>query len=110
MGGMKKKSMGSQDKNVATGPGGAEIKTSDKDSEKKKGKPQQKQRLSVLVEEAQGMKTLQGMKSVTIQSFARATGVKISVANAFIKSLESKGVVRSVGGYSGHRVYEVIRR
>jgi small subunit ribosomal protein S25e len=47
------------------------------------------------------------MKAITTQSFARTNGVKISVANAFIKSLEAKGLVKSVGGYSGHRVYEL---
>ncbi|MCD6036808.1 MAG: hypothetical protein K0S67_692 [Nitrososphaeraceae archaeon] len=35
--------------------------------------------------------------------------VKISVANAFIKSAESKGIVRNVGGYSGHKVYELVK-
>ena len=35
------------------------------------------------------------MKALTIQGFARAVGVKISVANAYIKSLEAKGIVKS---------------
>jgi small subunit ribosomal protein S25e len=49
------------------------------------------------------------MKAITIQSYARSAGVKISVANAFIKSAESKGIVRNAGGYSGHRVYELVK-
>jgi small subunit ribosomal protein S25e len=69
----------------------------------------QKQKLAVFVEESQGRKTLQSMKAITTQGFARASGVKVSVANSFIKSLESKGVLMSVGGYSGRRVYKLIK-
>jgi small subunit ribosomal protein S25e len=110
MGGMKKKPIGSANKattNNATSPSG-DIKTTKKEDLKKTvAKPQKKQKLSVLVEEYQGMKALQGMKAITIQSFARTSGVKISVANSFLKSLEAKGVVKNVGGYSGHRVYKL---
>jgi small subunit ribosomal protein S25e len=106
MGGNKKKPAASSDKGATTGPGG-EIKPAA--DEKKKAKPQQRQKLAVAVDETQGMKALQGMKAVTIQSFARAVGVKISVANVFIKSLESKGAVRCIGGYSGHKVYEQVK-
>lgn len=109
MGGMKKKPVGSTDKatNTAASPAG-DTKTGKKEDLKKVGaKPQQKQKLSVFVEESQGIKALQGMKAITIQSFARASGVKISVANGFVKSLEAKGLVKNVGGYSGHRVYKL---
>jgi small subunit ribosomal protein S25e len=50
------------------------------------------------------------MKAITIQGVARNVGVKISIANAFIKSLEAKGIVKAEGGYSGHKVYQMIRR
>ncbi|HEU4823506.1 MAG TPA: hypothetical protein VFS97_08795, partial [Nitrososphaeraceae archaeon] len=69
----------------------------------------QKQKLAVFVEESQGRKTLQSMKAITAQGFAKTAGVKISAANSFIKSLELKGVLISVGGYSGHRVYKLIK-
>jgi small subunit ribosomal protein S25e len=49
------------------------------------------------------------MKAITPQELARNAGVKISVANAFIKSLESKGIVKCVGGYSGHKVYQLVK-
>jgi small subunit ribosomal protein S25e len=107
MGGNKKKPVGSSDKTAQVGPGGAEIKQSSE--EKKKAKPQQKQKLAVIVEEPVGMKALQSMKSITAQGFARNIGVKISVAGAFIRSLEQKGVIKSVGGYSGHRVYQLVK-
>lgn len=107
MGGNKNKPAAKQDKGVATGPAG-EIKTSAK--EEKKGKSQQKQKLSVVLEEPAGMKTISGMKAITVQSVAKVAGVKISVANAFIKSLEAKGAVRKIGGYSGHMVYEKVKQ
>ncbi|MGI0037630.1 MAG: MarR family transcriptional regulator [Nitrososphaera sp.] len=108
MGGNKKKPTGSSDKSVQTGPGGAEIKLTEE--KKKSPKPQQKQRLAVIVEENSGMKAISGMKSITSQALARNVGVKISVANSFIKSLEAKGLVKPVGGYSGHRVYQMVKQ
>jgi small subunit ribosomal protein S25e len=108
MGGSKKKPVGVSDKTAQAGPGGAEIKPAGE--EKKAAKPTQKQKLAVMVEEPAGMKAIQGMKAITTQTLARKIGVKISVANAFIKSLEAKGVVKPVGGYSGHRVYQLIRQ
>ena len=108
MGGNKKKPVGSSDKTAQVGPGGAEIKPAAE--EKKKAKPQQKQKLAVVVEEPAGMRAISGMKSITTQALARNIGVKISVASAFIRSLEQKGVVRPVGGYSGHRVYQMVRQ
>jgi small subunit ribosomal protein S25e len=101
MGGNKKKPADASDKSAQTGPGQTEIKSA---AEKKAGsKPQQKQKLAVTIEEPQGM------KAITTQGVARNIGVKISVANAFIKSLEAKGIVKAEGGYSGHRVYHVIK-
>jgi small subunit ribosomal protein S25e len=109
MGGNKQKSIGSSDK-VNNNAQGGDTKASKKEDSKKTGaKQQQRQKLSVLVEESQGMKLLQSMKAITIQGFARSAGVKISIANSFIRSAESKGIVRNVGGYSGHKVYELIR-
>jgi small subunit ribosomal protein S25e len=108
MGGNKKKPVGASDKGAQTGPGEVEIKPP---AEKKaSSRPQQRQKLIVAIEEPQGVKVIQGMKAITIQGLARNTGVKISVANAFIKSLEAKGIVRPEGGYSGHRVYQLIKR
>jgi small subunit ribosomal protein S25e len=109
MGGMKKKPVGSTDKatNTAAASPAGDTKTGKKEDKKIGARPQQKQKLSVFVEESQGIKSLQGMKAITIQSFARASGVKISVANGFVKSLEAKGLVKNVGGYSGHRVYKL---
>ena len=56
------------------------------------------------------MKAIAGMRAITIQSVAKVANVKISVANSFIKSLEARGLVKKVGGYSGHRVYEKVKQ
>ena len=60
------------------------------------------------MDEGQAMKAVRTLRAITSQALARATGVKVSVANAFLRSLETKGVVRLIGGYSGHRIYEVV--
>ncbi|MEW6605215.1 MAG: winged helix-turn-helix transcriptional regulator, partial [Thermoproteota archaeon] len=99
---------GASDKTAQVGPGGAEIKPA-AEEKKKATKPQQKQKLAVFVEEPAGMKAIQGMKAITPQALARNIGVKISVANTFIRSLEQKGVIKMVGGYGGHRVYQLKR-
>ena len=57
-------------------------------------KPPQKQKLSVLIEENQGMKAIGSMKAITIHALARTLGVKISVANNFLKSLENKNIIK----------------
>jgi small subunit ribosomal protein S25e len=109
MGGNKQRNIGSLDKANTNTQGGETRAPKKEDSKKIGSKQHQRQKLSVLVEESQGLKILQTMKAITIHSFARSAGVKISVANSFIKSAESKGIVRNVGGYSGHRVYELVK-
>jgi small subunit ribosomal protein S25e len=104
MGGAKKKSIGSQEKTSTETPA-ADDKT--KKGEEKKGPFKQKQKSLIVIEEPQGLKTIKNMKPITCQALARLMGVKISVANSFLRSLESKGIVRSIGGYSGHRIYEL---
>ena len=106
MGGAKKKPLAEKS---ARAPGsGGENLAKKEETKKSSGKLQPKQKLSVLMEEWQGRKAIQSTKAITIQGVARAVGVKISVANAYIRSLEAKGIVKSVGGYSGHRVYQLV--
>jgi small subunit ribosomal protein S25e len=106
MGGVKKKSLGSSDKAVS-GPGQEEKKL---DSKKAAIKQVQKQKSTVLMDEGQAMKAIRTLKSITSQTLARTTGVKVSVANAFLRSLETKGILTFIGGYSGHRIYEVVSK
>jgi small subunit ribosomal protein S25e len=107
MGGVKKKPVGSAEKSNVNNQSG-DAKTIKKEDSKRTGpRPLQKQRLSVFVEESHGLKALEGMKAIMAQTFARSAGVKISVANSFLKSLEAKGIIKNVGGYSGHKVYKL---
>jgi small subunit ribosomal protein S25e len=108
MGTNKKKSDASSERAVSNAAGDKKKEGID-NANKMEDKGRQKQKLAVFVEEAQGRRTLQGMRAITAQGFARASGVKVSVANNFIRSLESKGVLSSIGGYSGHRVYKLIK-
>ena len=106
MGANKKKSSAASEKATS---GVTETKKDKKeDGAKVEDRGRQKQKLAVFVEESQGRKTLQNMKAITPQGFARASGVKVSVANSYIKSLESKGIIRNIGGYSGHKVYRLV--
>ncbi|HEY9399666.1 MAG TPA: hypothetical protein VIP29_07210 [Nitrososphaeraceae archaeon] len=102
MGGAKKKSLRSQEKTSETPYADDKIKQGEK-----KGPVKQKQKPLIIIEEPQGLKTLKNMKPITSHTLARLMGVKISVANSFLRSLESKGIVRPIGGYSGHRIYEL---
>ncbi|MGC2381577.1 MAG: hypothetical protein WA631_00555 [Nitrososphaeraceae archaeon] len=113
MGGAKKRPVSATERESASTQGdtsaGAYKSAKKTESKKGGGQQQQKQKLSVLVEEAGGRKALDNMKAITAQAFARVVGVKISVANAYIRSLESKNVLSCIGGYSGHRVYQLKR-
>ncbi|MBA3977418.1 MAG: MarR family transcriptional regulator [Nitrosopumilus sp.] len=88
-----------------------ENKNTNKEDTKKTttSKPHQKQKLSVLIEENSGMKAIGSMKAITVQGLARNLGVKISVANNYIKNLENKNIIRNVGGFSGHKIYQKIK-
>ncbi|MGH9924391.1 MAG: hypothetical protein ACRD5B_03345, partial [Nitrososphaeraceae archaeon] len=108
MGGVKKRPVGSSAKNkdstTASSSNQAQSQTQKKEDSKKSSGGRQK--LSVAIEETAGRKALQNMKAITVQALARNLGVKISVANSFIRNLETRGSVKLAGGYSGHRIYQ----
>ena len=100
MGGGKKPTTAKKDKSSNT-----------KDSKKKKDKGDggpRKAEITVMLNEQQAMKIIQNSKVITVQDLARQTGVKISAANAFLKESTNKGIVKRVGGYSGHHLYQVV--
>ena len=105
MGGAKKKPVGTSEKGASSGPAGEEKKA---DTKKVSPKQVQRQKLTVIINEGQAMKSIRLLKPITSQALARANGVRISVANAFLRSLETKGIVKAIGGYSGHRLYELV--
>lgn len=99
MGGAKKPSPAKQEK----AQNSKDSKKSKKD--KVEGGPK-KAEITVIVNEAQAIKFIQGSKVVTIHDLARQTGVKISAANTFLQESEKKGAVKKIGGYSGHYIYQ----
>ncbi|HEX5982532.1 MAG TPA: hypothetical protein VFY77_07695 [Nitrososphaeraceae archaeon] len=103
MGGVKKKTLSST---KATGhqPGDGTNKPK-KDETTKPQIKSQKHKSSVLIEDINDVSILRGMKAITVQSISKVLGVKISIANNYIRTLESKGTVKLIGGYSGHKVY-----
>ena len=98
MGGAKKPSPAKQEKSQA------------RDSKKtKKDKTEtgpKKAEITVIVDEPQAAKFIQGTKVITAHGLARHTGIKISAANAFLQESETKGTIKKVAGYSGHYVYQ----
>jgi len=108
MGGAKKKSPAQQEKSQTDD-------SSKKPDLKKKGKKKEKSaegstkaEITVIVNEEQAMKYIKSTKVITIQDLSRQTGVKISAANAFLKKLVKEGIVKRIGGYSGHHIYQPI--
>ena len=100
MAGAKKSNSGNKDKS-----------TGSKDTKKKKDKGEggpKKAEITIVVNEQQALKIIQNSKVLTVQDLARQTGVKISAANSFLKESTSKGIVKKVGGYSGHYLYQAV--
>lgn len=109
MGGAKKKPIGTgaKNKNSSTASGFNQVQAQpQKKEESKKSSGGGKQKSSVAIDESAGKKALQNMKAITAQALARTLAVKISVANSFLRSMETRGLVKQAGGYSGHRVYQ----
>lgn len=103
MGGVKKKTLSST-KSSEQQPSDATTNKPKKD-ENKPTVRSQKHKSSVIIEDINDTSIVRGMKAITVQSLSKVLGVKISIANNYIRNLESKGLIKFVGGYSGHKVY-----
>ncbi len=108
MGGTKKKTLASmeksQDDNANAAPGGEQ---KGKKTEKAKG-PGERKKVDVLVPRSSDqelLKNLAGLKAITIYGAARSLSVNAAVAKLVISSLESKGLLKRVGGFSGHYIW-----
>jgi len=107
MGGTKKVTAAKQDKSQATKD--AKDSKDSKKGRKDKGEGgPRKAEVTVLVNEKEAMKIIQNAKVITMHDLARQTGVKISAANAFLINLTKQGLVKRVGGYSGHHIYQPV--
>ena len=103
MGGVKKKTLSST-KASEQQPSDATTNKPTKD-ENKPTVRSQKHKSSVIIDDINDTSIIRGMKAITVQSLSKVLGVKISIANNYIRNLESKGLIKFVGGYSGHKVY-----
>ena len=97
--------MGSKNKSVSS----SEKSQGGKDKTKKDKKDhREKKDVAVFINEEEAGKIIKSSKVITIQDLARQSNVKISTANAFLKKALSQGVVKKVGGFSGHYIYQPV--
>ena len=59
------------------------------------------------MDEKQLLKTLTPLKAITVYGTARVLGLNAAIAAQTLRNLESKNVLKKVGGYSGHYIYAV---
>ncbi len=104
MGGTKKVSPAKQDK-AQNSKDGKDSKKSRKD--RGESGPR-KAEITVMVNETEAIKIIKNSKVVTVHDLARQTGVKVSAANAFLIESTKKGLVKRIGGYSGHYIYQTV--
>ncbi|MDH3276860.1 MAG: MarR family transcriptional regulator [Nitrosopumilus sp.] len=80
-----------------------------KKGKKEKGESgQKKAEISIILNEQEATKIIQRAKVITVHDLARQTGVKVSAANVFLKESLKKGLIKRVGGFSGHYVYQPV--
>jgi len=109
MGGTKKKTLASmeksQDDNANSAGGG------DQPGKKKAEKTKvvgERKRVDVLLprmNDQELLKSLASLKAITVYGAARSLAVNAAVAKSVLSSLESKGLVKRAGGYSGHYIW-----
>ena len=109
MGGTKKKTLASMEKSQddsATSAAGGEEKGKKK-SEKAKV-PGSSKRVDVLLpklSDQELLKNLSSLKAITLYGASRSLSINAAVAKLVISSLESKGMLKKVGGFSGHYIW-----
>ena len=97
--------MGSKNKSVSS----SEKSQSGKDKTKKDKKEYgDKKEVAVFINEENANKIIKSSKVITIQDLARQANVKISTANVFLKKALEQGIVKKIGGFSGHYIYQPI--
>ena len=111
MGGVKKKSLASMEKNQDSQSAGEEqAPAKGKKTKEQKGAPQQKRQLAFLppaMSDAEMVKSLTPLKAITINTASRALGVNASIASQVLRELEAKQLLVRAGGFSGHGVWAV---
>ena len=101
MGGSKNKSPAQKEKSQKNNTDSKKSKKSEKSNVTKTD-------LSVIIDESKATKYINDAKVITVQDLSRQTNVKISEANSFLQKLLSKGLVKRIGGFSGHHLYKSV--
>lgn len=111
MGGTKKKSISAADKSQSGSEDGQTAKKPEKKTAKEAKLAAQQAKQQALVapklDDKQLLKTLTPLKAITIYGTARALGLNAAIAAQTLRTLESKNVIKRVGGHSGHYIYAV---
>jgi small subunit ribosomal protein S25e len=116
MGGTKKKSLASMEKSQddeSTSADGSSTTTTKKKTTKEVRGPGERKRVEVLMprlSDQELLKPLSSMKAITIYAAAKNLNVNASIARAILTSLESKGMLMKVGGFSGHYVWAPVSK
>lgn len=110
MGGTKKKSISQADKaQSAQDSAQGDTKKPEKKTAKEAKLAQQQAKQQALIapkmDDKQLLKTLVTLKAITVYNTARALSLNAAIAVQLLKNLESKNVIKKVGGYSGHYIY-----
>jgi small subunit ribosomal protein S25e len=109
MGGTKKRTLASmeksQDDNATSASGGDEKGKKKTEKTKVVGERKRVDVLMPRLNDQELMKSLAALKAITIYGAAKSLSVNAAVARTVLSSLESKGLVKRVGGYSGHYIW-----
>ncbi len=88
-------------------------KTQKRDEETKKSKSKKSgksDKIKILVEinESDAIKFIKDSKMITAHELARQTGSKVSIANSFLQKSLKVGIIKKIGGFSGHHIYQPV--
>ena len=100
MGGSKNKSPAQKDK--------SQQKNTEQKKVKKSKNDDSKIEIAVSVNESQALKYFKSANVITAHDLAKNTSVKISTANSFLRKSLENGIVKRIGGFSGHHIYQTV--
>ena len=111
LGGTKKKSLSAADKSQSSSEDGQSSKKPEKKTAKEAKLAAQQAKQQALVapklDDKQMLKTLTPLKAITVYGTARALGLNAAIAAQTLRTLESRSIIKKVGGYSGHYIYAI---
>lgn len=108
MGGTKKKTLASMEKSqddTASSAGGEQPGKKKAEKTKVVGERKKVDVLPPRMNDQELLKSLASLKAITVYGAARSLAVNAAVAKSVLSSLESKGLVKRAGGYSGHYIW-----